>query len=67
MQAKIDKAFTDDPSISAANVDALVMNGRVRLSGTVGSDAVKQRAERLAYAVKGVLGVDNKIVVSGTP
>ena len=68
LQAKIDKAFADDPNVSAANVDALVVNGRVRLTGTVSSDALKQRAERLAYAVKGVLGVDNKIVVTpGTP
>jgi hypothetical protein len=68
LQAKIDKAFADDPNVSAASVDALVVNGRVRLTGTVNSDAVKQRAERLAYAVKGVLGVDNKIVVTaGTP
>jgi len=64
LQEKIDKAFTDDPDISAANVDATVVNGRVKLVGTVGSEAVKQRAERLAYQVKGVLGVDNKIVVS---
>jgi BON domain len=64
LQAKIDKAFADDPDISAAVIDATVVNGRVRLSGTVSSDAVKQKAERLAYQVKGVLGVDNKIVVS---
>jgi hypothetical protein len=64
LQEKIDKAFADDPDISAANVDATVVNGRVKLVGTVGSEAVKQRAERLAYQVKGVLGVDNKIVVS---
>ena len=64
LQEKIDKAFAADPDISAAVIDATVVNGRVRLSGTVSSDAIKQRAERLAYQVKGVLGVDNKIVVS---
>lgn len=64
LQAQIDKAFAADPDISAAVIDATVVNGRVRLNGTVNSDAVKQRAERLAYKVKGVLGVDNKIVVS---
>ena len=68
LQTKIDKAFADDPTVSTAVIDATVVNGRVRLSGTVNSDAVKQRAERLAYAVKGVLGVDNKITVTpGTP
>jgi BON domain len=64
LQAQIDKAFAADPDISAAVIDATVVNGRVRLTGTVNSDAVKQRAERLAYQVKGVLGVDNKITVS---
>jgi hypothetical protein len=64
LQQKIDKAFRDDADISAANVDATVIDGKVSLMGTVGSDAVKRRAERLAYAVKGVLGVDNKIVVT---
>jgi osmotically-inducible protein OsmY len=39
----------------------------VKLLGTVGSEAIKQRAERLAYQIKGVLGVDNKITVSPTP
>lgn len=68
LQTKIDKAFADDPAVSTAVIDATVVNGRVRLSGTVNSDAVKQRAERLAYAIKGVLGVDNKLTVSsGTP
>ena len=68
LQTKIDKAFADDPNVSAAVIDATVVNGRVRLSGTVNSDAVKQRAERLAYNVKGVLAVENKIVVTpGTP
>ena len=64
LQEKLDKAFAADPEISAANIDATVVGGRVKLVGTVGSDAVKQRAEHLAYQIKGVLGVDNKIVVS---
>lgn len=64
LQTKLDKAFADDPTVSTAVIDATIVNGRVRLSGTVNSDAVKQRAERLAYAIKGVLAVDNKIVVS---
>jgi BON domain len=64
LQQRIDKSFADDPAVAAATIDATVVNGRVKLSGTVSSDAVKQRAERLAYAVKGVLGVDNRIVVA---
>ncbi len=61
-------AIEADAAVAATTTDATVVNGRVRLSGTVNSEAVEQRAERLAYAVKGVLGVDNRIVVSpGTP
>jgi hypothetical protein len=64
LQQRIDRSFADDPAVAASTIDATVVNGRVRLSGTASSDAVKQRAERLAYAVKGVLGVDNRIVVA---
>jgi len=66
LQAKLDKAFSDDQQISAANIDATVVNGRVKLSGTVSSDAIKQHAESVAYRIKGVLGVDNKLVVSAS-
>jgi hypothetical protein len=67
IQQRVDRVFADDREVAAANVFATVVNGRVSLTGTVASDAVKQRAERLAYSVKGVLGVDNKITVSPTP
>lgn len=64
LQLKVDDAFKNDPQIAAANIDATVVNGRVKLSGTVSSDALKQHVESVAYKIKGVLGVDNKIVVS---
>ncbi|HYH86070.1 MAG TPA: BON domain-containing protein [Pyrinomonadaceae bacterium] len=64
LQQKLDRAFDGDAEVNAANIDATVVNGRVRLMGTVSSEAIKQRAELLAYQIKGVLGVDNKIVVS---
>ena len=65
LQAKVDKAFGDDPQISAANIDATVVNGRVRLVGTVGSEAVKQHAERVAYSINTPFGVI-KDTASGT-
>lgn len=67
IQQKVDRAFEEDREVAAANVFATVVNGRVSLTGTVASDALKRRAERLAYSVKGVLGVDNKITVSPAP
>jgi hypothetical protein len=67
IQQRVDRVFAEDRDVSAANVFATVVEGRVRLTGTVSSDAVKQRAERLAYSVKGVHGVDNRITVSPAP
>lgn len=63
LQQKIDRLFDEDRDVAAANIFATVVNGRVQLTGTVPSEAVKQRAERLASSVKGVLGVDNRITV----
>jgi BON domain len=67
IQQRVDRLFAEDRDVSAANVFATVVEGRVRLTGTVSSESVKQRAERLAYTVKGVLGVDNRITVSPAP
>lgn len=64
LQTKLDKAMTDDTELSAAGITATVINGRVTLTGTVNSDALKRKAEKLAYNIKGVLGVDNHIAVT---
>jgi BON domain len=64
LQLKLDKALGDDTDLSAAGVTATVINGRVSLMGTVNSDALKHKAERMAYGIKGVLGVDNHITVT---
>jgi hypothetical protein len=67
LQTKLDKALTDDTDLSAAGVTATVINGRVSLTGTVNTDALKRHAERLAYNIKGVTGVDNHITVTPAP
>ena len=64
LQANLDKALADDTELSAAGVTATIINGRAGLTGTVNSDALKHKAERLAYAIKGVTGVDNHITVT---
>jgi BON domain len=64
LQQKVDRLFENDRDVAAANVFATVINGRVQLTGTVSTEAIKQRAERLAASVKGVLGVDNRITVT---
>jgi hypothetical protein len=68
LQSRIDKAYRDDSEIAATDVMALVVEGKATLTGTVNSAALKQKAERLARAVKGVSSVENRIIVStGTP
>ena len=67
LQTKLDKALTDDSDLSAAGITATVINGRVSLTGTVNTDALKRHAERLAYNIKGVTGVDNHITVTPAP
>jgi hypothetical protein len=66
LQLKIDKALEDDTELKAAGVTATVIGGRVSLTGTVNSDALKRKAERLV-TVKGVTGVDNHIAVTPSP
>ncbi len=64
LQTRIDKAYRDDSEIAATDVMALVIDGKATLTGTVNSAALKQKAERLARAVKGVSSVENRILVS---
>jgi hypothetical protein len=64
LQTRIDKAYRDDSEIAATDVMALVVEGKATLTGTVNSAALKQKAERLARAVKGVTSVENRILVS---
>jgi hypothetical protein len=68
VQTKIDKSIRDDSALSAAGVTATVISGKVTLNGSVATQALKDRAEKQAYAIKGVLSVDNNItVVPRTP
>lgn len=64
LESNVNKAFTDDPEVSVADVDVRVVNAKVLLMGTVKSADLKSRAEKLAYQVKGVRSVENKISVS---
>ena len=65
LQTNIDRAFSDDQDLNSADVTAVIVEGKVTLNGTVKSEELKRRAERLAYRVKGVRSVDNKILVVG--
>ncbi|MBA3240403.1 MAG: BON domain-containing protein [Acidobacteria bacterium] len=64
LQSKVDKAYKDDSEIASTDVMGMVIDGKVTLTGTVNSAALKQKAERLARAVRGISSVENKITVS---
>ena len=65
VQINIDKKLTDDTTLGSLGILATVIEGKVTLTGTVNSEDLKSRAERLVKAVKGVKRVDNQITVSG--
>ena len=63
VQAAIDKRLSDDQEISALGITASVLNGKVMLLGTVKTEEMKSRIERMVKQVKGVKAVDNQISV----
>ena len=63
IQAAVDKKLTDDPEISPLGITATVLNGKVMLLGTVKTEEMKTRIERMVKQIKGVKEVDNQISV----
>ena len=63
VQMAIDKTIADDPTLSALGVTATVLDGKVMLTGTVKSEAIKSQVDKAIRAVKGVKQVDNQLVV----
>ncbi|HEV7472462.1 MAG TPA: BON domain-containing protein [Pyrinomonadaceae bacterium] len=63
VQMAVDKKITDDPTLSTLGVTSTVLDGKVTLTGTVKSEALKSQVDRAIRAVKGVKQVDNQIVV----
>jgi len=63
IQTAVDKKLSDDPEISPLGITATVLNGKVMLLGTVKTEEMKTRIERVVKAVKGVKEVDNQISV----
>jgi flagellar biosynthesis/type III secretory pathway M-ring protein FliF/YscJ len=63
VQTAIDKKISDDPTLSALGITATVLDGKVTLTGTVRSEALKSQFDRTIRAINGVKQVDNQIVV----
>lgn len=65
IQAAIDKKIADDPTFSTLGITATVLDGKVTLTGTVKSEALKSQVERMIRNISGVRQVDNQIVAMG--
>jgi len=62
-ESRINKALLDDAQLGSLGITVTVINGRATLIGTVASEELKARAARVASTVRGLRGVDNKIIV----
>ena len=63
IQDAVDKRISDDPEISTLGITATVLNGKAMLVGTVKTEEMKTRIERMVKQIKGVKEVDNQITV----
>jgi hypothetical protein len=63
IQAAVDKKISDDPTLSTLGVTVTMLNGKATLMGTVQSEALKAKFERVVRNVKGVKSIDNQITV----
>lgn len=61
-QVKVKLADDSEVGGQAINVDA--HGGTVVLTGKVTNDKLREKAEKIAKKVKGVVGVDNKLAIS---
>jgi hypothetical protein len=57
--------LTEDRFIDASNIEVVVKEGEVILSGTVSSRGLKRRAEDLAEMASGIAHVQNNLRVEG--
>ncbi len=57
------RKLANDPDVKGGAFEVDVKDGVVVIKGVVEKEQIKQKAERLAKKVKGVKGVENKLVV----
>jgi osmotically-inducible protein OsmY len=56
--------LADDSEVGGQPINVDAHGGTVVLTGKVTHDKLREKAEKIAKKVKGVIGVDNKLVVS---
>lgn len=64
---KIEDELMFDPGVTSTKIDLSTSNGVVTLTGDVTNILAKERAKRIAEAIKGVRAVVNRINVEPTP
>jgi len=62
--ARIKAELAKDPDLSALRIKVDTLDGLVSLHGTAPDQSSREHATRVAAAVKGVLSVDNLLVVN---
>jgi osmotically-inducible protein OsmY len=56
--------LADDSEVGGQPIQVDAHGGTVVLTGKVTNDKLREKAEKIAKKVKGVIGVDNKLAVS---
>ena len=64
IQAEIEKFIASDSTFSKLDVSTIVEGGKVTLIGSVKSPDLKQQVEKGVRSVKGVVSVDNQLVIT---
>src|SRR5882762_8236459 len=64
IQSQIERTLASDPVLSKLDVSTLVEGGKVTIVGSVRSADLKQRVEKTLRLVKGVISVDNQLVIT---
>jgi hypothetical protein len=65
LQARIQEALRNEPTLNSSHVTAAVTERTIELSGTVNSSEDKQTAERIASSFDGNRQLSDKLVVTG--
>jgi len=63
MQRELNLKLATDPQLAFYPLDATVVDGRVRLRGTLPTDRMKELAESIAKSIRAVKSIDNEITV----
>jgi osmotically-inducible protein OsmY len=63
---QVRQKLANDPEVKGANLDVVVKNGEVTLTGTVNDVRAKEKAEKDTKKIKGVTSVINELKIFGS-